>query len=268
MKRHLTRTLTLAFGGSNMPRHLTRTLALAIVASVIFATQAGASTIWSANFYRDNNVNTNNPLEAGDTVGLLPVDGWTNIGTSDTTAESVVSNDGTDPLTVTVSSISAGDGWHTPMDQTGEKEMLDTYLKADSFTVSISGLAAGEYDLYFYTFIEENGGGIGANSSVTLGSTTYWGEAWAPTDFAGYERSLNTTAGTAESGDNYVLFEGVAVTGPTDVISVDFSEETAGASGFASLSGLPVALIPEPASLALVGLGSLLMLGGRKRRRA
>lgn len=68
-----------------------------------------------------------------------------------------------------------------------------------------------------------------------------------------------------EDGRNYVFFDDVAV-GPTGSITVDIAG--AGGGGFSDVNGFQIDFtpaIPEPTSLALIGMG-LLAYGGVRRR--
>jgi len=224
---------------------------------------ANAATVWSANVYRDNSTVTDNPLGASETAGVVAEDNWTNVGfaknqSGDITAN-VASNDSTGALSLVIKT-GQWDGWHSNLDHTdgGDEKMLDTFVKRSSFSVDITGLAAGAYDFYYYTFVNDN---TGNDMSVTLDATTYWGETHSPSTFSSYQRATATTQAAATSGNHYVLFEDVTVTGTSDVTTASFSVS----SQSSALSGVQVVLVPEPASLALLGLGVLLMAPRRRR---
>ena len=247
----------------------TATLAVAVLGLTGLTSAAHAATIWSGNFYRSTQ--PENQMAPTDVAGVVAEDNWTNIpvvnNDSPDLGASVASNDGTAPLFVTVTRIGSGslEAFRNPYnpDNGGDENMLAGYLKDDAFNVDITGLAVGTYDFYFYTTPSENPNA--ETKEISLEGTSYFADIWRPgTTFTEpYQRATATDADSATQGNHYVLFEDVAVLGTTDITRATFTEIDPAV--FNTLSGFQVVEIPEPASIALMGLGGLLLLPRRKR---
>jgi hypothetical protein len=123
-------------------------------------------------------------------------------------------------------------------------------------TLTISGLQAGStYDIIAYVGSMYFGGGAEA---VTLGATTYY--LTSSTTLTGWTQSVATTAGSATPG-NYVEFDNL--TGATSrMLTVPANGNAYGLGG---IQIVPVAAVPEPASLALLGAAGPLILPRRRR---
>lgn len=131
----------------------------------------------------------------------------------------------------------------------------------DSGAVSVSGLAGGfltnGYKVYIHTDADSNSRTY--DWSLTYGATTL--NAPTVTDDFTFNGFFNLPGfGVADAnngGENYVVFDV-----PTGQAS--FSLDVNSIPGRSALNGLQIVEIPEPASLALLGFGGLLML--RRRR--
>ena len=103
-----------------------------------------------------------------------------------------------------------------------------------------TGDAVGPYAIEITVLTTDFSDGANATASVTVDGTAID----LDDDIAGVQ---TTHAFTWNTGDNYFNFEGIARD------STDYDD-------------VKIELIPEPATLALLGLGGAVMLGGRRRR--
>ena len=111
------------------------------------------------------------------------------------------------------------------------------------------------YDLYLYS---DNGGGYATTFTITVGT------AATATATSGPAPGAGINPGVFVLNDNYVVLTGLHPT--LGVLSGTFADVRVGdGGGFGILNGFQLVELPEPASLSLLGLGSLLML---RRRRA
>lgn len=108
-------------------------------------------------------------------------------------------------------------------------------------TVTISGLAAGAYDVYTYAWAPDSGTFI---TSVTVGGAALTsGGAWPGVPTSGITHTQHVA--NVGAGQNLVI-------------------NVATSSGFGSLNGVQIAPVPEPATLSLLALGGIAVL--RRRR--
>ena len=134
----------------------------------------------------------------------------------------------------------------------------------NSRNVTISGLdAGGLYDIWLMSLRSQGAdaerlvGWWSTGSTTTSSSDQFYDNRISPT--------INNS--TFVAGENYVLFENVEADGSGQIIfngvagtELDGSDDTYRQG----LNGLQINLVPEPGSLALLGLGGLLVL--RRRR--
>ncbi len=139
-------------------------------------------------------------------------------------------------------------------------------------TFTMSGIPYSHYDVYVYVYNDKANPGRGG--SITIGSTTYWiatgTSAGNPaSDGSGYVISTDTTqsggSGTSNLTNtvgNYVEFTGLS--------SSSFTASYVGvgnANPRLKVAGFQVVAVPEPATLGLMIVGTLIIgLGGRRRR--
>lgn len=206
-------------------------------------------------------------LPALDAVaGVVSVGGWSNSWPDNPMTD--LRDDAGNPTTLDIAPFSNSGTWsisgHPGQDTDGSwnKELLTGYLNsgapigAGGAGVVISEIPYALYDIIAY-FNSDNDSRSG---TVSDGTTTYaFKAAGAVGSFGGDGNAtfLEATASTTDADTaNYAVFSGL--TGATQTITVDIPE-------FGGLAAFQVVQVPEPASLAVVGLGSLLMACRRRR---
>jgi len=122
--------------------------------------------------------------------------------------------------------------------------------------VSLSGITYSVYDIYVY-FSSDTAGRVG---TVSLGSTTYDFSTVGSASIAGGSASFVQTTDTtgANPTANYVVFTGL--TGSTQTIDSYVNL-------WGGIAGIQIVAVPEPGTLALVGLGGLATLVMARRSR-
>jgi hypothetical protein len=126
-------------------------------------------------------------------------------------------------------------------------------------TFALHHVPTGTYNLYLFGANFDNDRG----ASFTVGSGTPLG---------GFSSTMNLKNGSPSNafvlGANYVEFVGVAPNGNGDIIGTwgAVTNTVTGQSGEGDFNGLQLVRVPEPASLALLALGSAGVLALRRRR--
>jgi len=131
-------------------------------------------------------------------------------------------------------------------------------------TIDLTGISYGQYDIYVY--VTNTFGGT-RRATVTDGSTTFFiGTVSNDATVGSHTLASSTTFGSIEDG-TYVVFSGLTGVSQSLTINALTAAITGNSQGDEepAVAGLQIVQVPEPASLVLMGLGGLLMLGRSRR---
>lgn len=222
-------------------------------------------------------------IAPGDAAGVMNVGNFNNIsgaqysppdnaqGTGFTFTSPAL-NSSTGAATAVTFNIMANDSWNSGSgNSTPNHVLMNGIIKSQNnndatdqqlVPLNILGLTPGNtYTLDLYT--TENGGG--ANFSASNGTQTFYQGAQAGADYLaspGFIKGTNMVAGTTGLPvANYVEFTGVV--GANGQINIAHTW-LSGSDG-SGIAGFQLNVVPEPAGLTLLGLGSLLVF--RRRRK-
>ena len=146
-----------------------------------------------------------------------------------------------------------------PLANLGE-DIINT--RGGELEITISGLSAGEFTftgVFNDSFTKNDGFATGSFFDILL-TDANGTEATVASDVEATNVEANSDAGPIASETFDFTSNGM------NDVSILLSETTSNTNGFIPLGGFTVTVIPEPASLSLLGLGGLMLLPRRRRR--
>ncbi|MDA0767575.1 MAG: PEP-CTERM sorting domain-containing protein [Verrucomicrobia bacterium] len=168
-------------------------------------------------------------------------------------------------VTVSWANSSANSTWRHSLSLTdGDDKMMKGYIDLGNSTppgITLTVLNLNQFASLYDVYVYAGRAGGAADASVSNGTTTYGMKAGFssganfPADYAVADTLSSEDQANWDVG-NYVLFE--------DMSGDSFTITYAKVGANSGVIGMQIVAVPEPASLALFGLGALLAL--RRRR--
>jgi hypothetical protein len=254
----------------------------AAVVGLASASAASAATI-SVDWFGTGGAAGVTQMTPAETAGVVPVANWNSFeGTDSTSAQALV--DSTGAATGATVTWDSNNTWNTGVAVTnGDTKMMKSYLDTSdtsTTTVTVTGLPTSTEP---YAVIVYYDGDNGANNRVgryAIGSQVFWGRDAANATFdgtytlaqspvdpiagGGAVDNNNAAALTVPAG-NYMIFTGITdsfvLTGQASVAG-----DATNRGGINGIQIVPLSAVPEPTSLAVVGLAGVALIGRRRRR--
>ncbi len=221
--------------------------------------------IISVNF--DDAVALPGTMEITDLAGApgIRVGNWNNWLDNDTTlgdeSQTIIDDSGATVAQFTAT-ISPSPNWTSrdhnhDNDQEMFSDVIDVY--GATYAVTASNVPYSAYHVYVYMRSD----GSARAGSFAIGDTTYYargGLTNPAADGTGYVLSSDTTLGDGTDIDqgNYVVFTGLSGSSFTLNLEAVFAGDSANPRN--KVAGFQIVEVPEPATLALLGLGAFALL--------
>ncbi len=235
------------------------------IASIVVAAAPAYSAVVSWN------QDTNGTVSGANVAGLVPVSNWNNSWPSNPTTDLIDDSGAATTLDIAIASFNTWSvvGSHPGQDAdtTYNKELLNGYLNAGPAgwnppiiysEVAFSEIPYASYDIIVYFSSDV----AGREGSVSDGTTTYSFNSVGPPSVNGANALFAQTTDTGSSyltAANYAVFSGLS--GASQAIRVQMLEN----DEWAGIAGFQVVAVPEPASVVLLAVSGLFIVGRRGR---
>ena len=260
-------------------------LCLAASAGVLHATTINAIS------YNFSDGQSYHPVTLADVLGVVPVANWNDayrinltIPNNDVGGNPTLDNynydsngniigqynSGTNTTTGVTATYNANDNWSvtkggtsadTTYDATPDAIMNNSYLDTN-VTLTVKNIPYAVYNVYAYVGADVNG----RLGQAYIQSNTATSQYFKTDDLngsGGFTGYLDNAASTAAGAGNATFIEWTNVTGAT----LQYNQITPTGGGNNGLHGLEIVqVVPEPATLGLLGVGALSLLLARRRK--
>jgi hypothetical protein len=154
-------------------------------------------------------------------------------------------------------------------DTTYNRNLLNGYLNAGpagwgppvtTSSIILSSIPYAQYDIYVY-FSSDT---AGRTATISDGATTYSLSTVGPASISGANAvfTQTTDTGALYPTANYAVFSGL--TGSSQTIT----ESPLVSDAWSGIAGFQIVAVPEPGTLALVAMGGLMLVFGRRSKKS
>jgi hypothetical protein len=241
---------------------------LAAAAALGVTQMASATPFIGVNFVGGSNGGAPTSMDPTDSAGVVPQTNYNNV--TGNTGTNVALNDKTGAATAVTLTFSAAGTWGTGLGTAdGNHKMLNGYVDGTdngSNTFTFNNVPAGTYGLVIYSVPDSLDGRD--ESFVLNGDPTtklfLSADAGAKFDTVGFLQATATVQDGAGATGNYIEYDNITLAAPG---SISFTSTSQVFRNFENGIQLFSGTVPEPGTLAFLGLGGIGLLARRRRSR-